>query len=72
MEVFEVGMMQSKHGGPWLVVSPDARIVRSVHSPHGIMIMNEDGEQILFVKMKITVSLIPLVEQEICQKSMIL
>lgn len=49
-DVFEVGMLQSKRGGGWLAVSPDAIAVGTVSSPDGFF--QEDEEVVFFVEMK--------------------
>jgi hypothetical protein len=49
-DVFEVGMLQSKIGSPWISVSPDAILVGTVNSPNGLP--QEEEEQILFVELK--------------------
>ncbi len=50
-DVFEVGMLQSKRGSPWIAVSLDAIVVGTVNSPNGLP--QEEEEQILFVELKI-------------------
>ncbi len=48
--MFEVGMLQSKRGSPWIAMSPDAKEVGKVNSPNGLL--QEEEEEILFVEMK--------------------
>ncbi len=49
-DVFEVGMLQSKRGGGWLAVSPDAIVVGSISLPDGSFL--EDGDVVLFIEVK--------------------
>ena len=49
-DVFEVGKLQSKHGGGWLAVSSDAIAVGSVSLPDGSFL--EDDNVVMFVEVK--------------------
>ena len=41
-DIFEVGMLQSKHGGGWLAVSPDAIAVGTISSPDGTFVEDDN------------------------------
>jgi hypothetical protein len=49
-DIFEVGMLQSKRGGGWLAVSPDAIAVGTISSPDGRFV--EDDNIVMFVEIK--------------------
>ena len=49
-DVFEIGMLQTTRGGPWLAVSPDAIALGNIESSDGRF--QEDEEQVIFVEMK--------------------